>query len=849
MTDHFAVKRVFLFRHNSNKGQSLNAERAFMTARKGDNMAADNSSTPVIVSEQPVAVKGLAFTKQDFETLVTESSQLLQDAGKNHWSRDDKITLNGIYYASLAGLIRSGTLLRRDTGIDGFPEISMIIGDREFTCRENALYGILEDDAPQLITPYEDTFRSYVTDTNYSIQTAAKNLEAQRNFIELELDNNSRRRKKMGRDTQILQLQERYQAQAAILEETHKQEVIRLKEDLETANTRIRNLEAAIPAEKYDTDTANIVSQLEETKRMNSFLQDENKELRTKALETEQELMSLKSRKNTMSAGDLKELQSVKSQLAEKDAALNALLKENEGTGAALTKANAMIDNLRTKLSEAEKRQKQKPQDQSAHPDDKTISELNNSVASLKQRLSSAEEKLSASEAVRQKEADKAAKEIKDLRQKISDTEALLKAANSDDMTESLTKANALISSLKEELSSVKQELKLRTESSDEKTSGPDRKTLEELTALRQKVKTLDDTIASMKAAAQKDRQESETSITKLQASIREKDAVINSMTSSDSSEDLIKANRLIESLKAEVQTLKKKPDAGKQQAAEIDRLKAAGKRDRDAAMREISSLRQQLSEKDATLQAMVNNASSDELLKANDTIRSLNEEIRQMKDAALDTDVKHQAEIAQHKADIAAAKKLASESAASAEKANADIKRINDSLISSDKRIQELSASVAAKDKIISEKEQLVKDRDSQMDELQKNCDSRIESFRSEAETAKAEMLVAQKESANADSRIKKLQSELERAESSGQHLSEKLSGVEDDNGRLRAEVSSLEKKCRELEESDSDAAYSKMLPELIKSIDYTKTDMVVKTVLMAACMAGIVVSFIFMV
>ncbi len=127
--------------------------------------------------------KSLTYTKQMYETIADQAKQSIeqsQDADAKVIAR-----LYGIYYNAMAGLLRSGVLCSRVTGTDGFPEIRLVCGSKNYQCDENILRTILGDEAEFLILPYEDTFESYVNlqfpkiekveDSQESVKTDTKN--------------------------------------------------------------------------------------------------------------------------------------------------------------------------------------------------------------------------------------------------------------------------------------------------------------------------------------------------------------------------------------------------------------------------------------------------------------------------------------------------------------------------------------------------------------------------------------------------------------------------------------------------------------------------------------------------
>lgn len=120
----------------------------------------------IVIENSLDTVKSTAFSKKDYEWLVENTMDMIRVSRKNKWDKAVIADIHGIFYSSIAGMIRSGALCYRDTANDGFPEIHTIIQDTDYHCRENVLYAILGKDADEIIHPYEDNFSSYVQNPN-----------------------------------------------------------------------------------------------------------------------------------------------------------------------------------------------------------------------------------------------------------------------------------------------------------------------------------------------------------------------------------------------------------------------------------------------------------------------------------------------------------------------------------------------------------------------------------------------------------------------------------------------------------------------------------------------------------
>lgn len=124
------------------------------------------SANGIIIENSSNTAKSTSFSKKDYEWLVENSMELIRASRKNKWDKKTIADIHGFFYASMAGVIRSGALCSRETGNDGFPEIHTIIQDTDYHCRENVLYAILGKEAEDVIHPYEDSFSSYALNPN-----------------------------------------------------------------------------------------------------------------------------------------------------------------------------------------------------------------------------------------------------------------------------------------------------------------------------------------------------------------------------------------------------------------------------------------------------------------------------------------------------------------------------------------------------------------------------------------------------------------------------------------------------------------------------------------------------------
>ncbi len=115
----------------------------------------------ILTTEVPDVIRGTSYLQPEYEKLAVGAMDLLRQVRKNHWEddRDISVFLYGIFYSSMAGLLRAGVLHTRTTGIDGFPEIGLLVNDngtqRPYRCRESVLRGILKEEADELINLIE----------------------------------------------------------------------------------------------------------------------------------------------------------------------------------------------------------------------------------------------------------------------------------------------------------------------------------------------------------------------------------------------------------------------------------------------------------------------------------------------------------------------------------------------------------------------------------------------------------------------------------------------------------------------------------------------------------------------
>ncbi|MCD8083011.1 MAG: hypothetical protein LUE86_05780 [Clostridiales bacterium] len=208
--------------------------------------------------------KGLSFTKKDFEELVESSMNLIKQAKKNRWPKEDVVSLYGIFYSSMAGLIRSGALVSRDTGIDGFPELHIIAKDKEYRCRESVIYGVLGNEADDLLAPYEDTFASYVANRPFDKQIKSAPTEIQEADIaaaEPPLEAKKKgSRKEAAKSPE--KAAENFAQQKKQMEAAHQKEILELKDELKKSQDRVRYFETQAKGKKGQVPSDEVTAQL-----------------------------------------------------------------------------------------------------------------------------------------------------------------------------------------------------------------------------------------------------------------------------------------------------------------------------------------------------------------------------------------------------------------------------------------------------------------------------------------------------------------------------------------------------------------------------------------------------------
>lgn len=216
--------------------------------------------------ESDSVIKGLIYTKENYESLVCSTYGFLaQNASASNIDPILRQDMYGLYYCAFAGLIRSGVMCRRSAGDDGFPIIIAIAKGQEYSCPESVLYGIFQDEADDLITPYDDSCNTYaglmiahphvgeVKEQAIAIPTATENAagtSGKSADYKTEI-----RKMKMQYDEQ-LQAARQAEADARQAYETVKKQADNYKRQLDYSNSNFQ------PLPSYTSDTQDLESQI-----------------------------------------------------------------------------------------------------------------------------------------------------------------------------------------------------------------------------------------------------------------------------------------------------------------------------------------------------------------------------------------------------------------------------------------------------------------------------------------------------------------------------------------------------------------------------------------------------------
>lgn len=208
--------------------------------------------------------KGLNYTKQFYEEIADSAKELLGEMQNEN--AQTVVDQYGIYYNAIAGLIRSGVLCSRVTGTDGFPEIRAVIGSKTYQCREDVLRTILGEEADYIISPYEDTFQSYVP---LKFNIPASSDDTVDDSKSGKADNGNVRKLKQEHKAEIGKIKKEYEDQLKTLKQ-------QLKDAKSRDNTVIQHESHVETVTVTDPDLEKKIAELEKN---NQKLTEENQKL------------------------------------------------------------------------------------------------------------------------------------------------------------------------------------------------------------------------------------------------------------------------------------------------------------------------------------------------------------------------------------------------------------------------------------------------------------------------------------------------------------------------------------------------------------------------------------------
>ncbi len=104
--------------------------------------------------------RNLTYTKNEYIDIIRMVSKELRQ--KDRPNEKQYSEMYGIYYNALAGLIRSGSMCRKEMDTDGYGKIFVMAGDKEVSCKDIAVRDILREEYEEVVHPYDDSSESYV---------------------------------------------------------------------------------------------------------------------------------------------------------------------------------------------------------------------------------------------------------------------------------------------------------------------------------------------------------------------------------------------------------------------------------------------------------------------------------------------------------------------------------------------------------------------------------------------------------------------------------------------------------------------------------------------------------------
>ena len=88
--------------------------------------------------------RNLTYTKNEYIDIIRMVSKELRQ--KDRPNEKQYSEMYGIYYNALAGLIRSGSMCRKEMDTDGYGKIFVMAGDKEVSCKDIAVRDILREE-------------------------------------------------------------------------------------------------------------------------------------------------------------------------------------------------------------------------------------------------------------------------------------------------------------------------------------------------------------------------------------------------------------------------------------------------------------------------------------------------------------------------------------------------------------------------------------------------------------------------------------------------------------------------------------------------------------------------------
>lgn len=257
---------------------------------------AKKQKTSVVVDtltlpKKSIAVdKDLFYTKDQYTKILQNTLSLINSCK----IPEDCQHLYGIYYNAFAGLVRSGALVSRETGIDGTPDLNIQIGDENYRCPESVVVALFGKEAEYLIHPWKDEFSSYfdgnpfmvipdgsvpevsspvpTVDNTAAVNAAIKSTEASMKKQITELENKI---KKLTAENAKLSKMSKDVSSAPVNENTYEDEYREAVSSLQESQRTIKSLEKEIRNITADRDRLQ-AEQDKANEEKNTYVYDPN---------------------------------------------------------------------------------------------------------------------------------------------------------------------------------------------------------------------------------------------------------------------------------------------------------------------------------------------------------------------------------------------------------------------------------------------------------------------------------------------------------------------------------------------------------------------------------------------